>query len=144
MNNLQIEYYLRDFDNFLGVFPSDMHCLPKVISFPSALIINTDPHSLPGTHWVAVFFVNTNLVEYFDSLGKEPYPTSILHFMLSFSTRIFCNVRQIQSEFTLTCGPHCIIFLIYRLRGVSMKTILGKVYSLNVYQNDEFANFIFS
>ena len=40
-----------------GVFPSDK--LPVIKTYPAGLISNTDPHDLPGTHWVAMYFTFT-------------------------------------------------------------------------------------
>ena len=40
---------------FCGVFRSDQ--LPKTIeSFPCGFVVNTDPSSEPGTHWMAFYF----------------------------------------------------------------------------------------
>ena len=65
------EYMLRDpyiSQYFGGVVALDQ--LPKVIKKPSMFIVNTDPSSLPGRHWLVVFFTRIN--EHFDSAGFYP------------------------------------------------------------------------
>ena len=55
---------------FLGVFASDQ--LPsKISTYPSGLIVNTDPIDKPGQHWVAMYFPNEG-EEFFDSYGFPP------------------------------------------------------------------------
>ena len=39
----------------LGVFPSDL--IPDHMEkYPNCFIVNTDPSSMPGQHWVAYYF----------------------------------------------------------------------------------------
>nr|CAD7578487.1 unnamed protein product [Timema californicum] len=48
-----------------GVFPADQ--LPARIARPAALVINIDPNTKPGTHWVPIFIDKNGVGEYFDS-----------------------------------------------------------------------------
>ena len=44
---------LRSVGSFLGVFPSDI--LPQLnIARSGTLIVNTDPHTDSGSHWLAI------------------------------------------------------------------------------------------
>jgi hypothetical protein len=36
------------------------------------LIVNTDPHNKPGSHWVAIYGDGDGHTEFFDSYGKPP------------------------------------------------------------------------
>ena len=54
MDTVQIMYMLRDFSSFFEVFPSDL--LPLSITRTSTVIINADPHTEGGSHWLAVHF----------------------------------------------------------------------------------------
>ena len=54
-------------EQFSGVYPRDR--LPKTVRYPCAMILNTDPASEPGVHWVAVYFAEDGKGEYFDSYG---------------------------------------------------------------------------
>ena len=40
--------------------------------FSSAYVINSDPSSEPGEHWIAVYFHKRGRGEYFDSYGLAP------------------------------------------------------------------------
>ena len=54
MDTLQIECALRDQPTFMGVFASDQ--LPKRHSaIRGTVIVSTDIHTEPGTHWLAVY-----------------------------------------------------------------------------------------
>lgn len=59
----------------LGVFPADD--LPTYLTLITGLIINTDPITLPGRHWVAFYLNEQNELECFDSFGKPPSAYSI-------------------------------------------------------------------
>ena len=56
MNSREIENALRSIplvkDIFFGVFPSDQ--IPEK-QYPGGYIVNTDPASQSGQHWVAFF-----------------------------------------------------------------------------------------
>jgi hypothetical protein len=54
--------------SFGGVYPRVL--LPDTLN-QKAIVINTDPHDQPGAHWVCVY-LNTPVVEYFDSYGLPP------------------------------------------------------------------------
>ena len=136
MNTTNILNTMRKYPQFLGVFPSDEHCLPKkIFQFPSALIVNTDPHSLPGQHWIAIYFANRENVEYFDSSGNLPKIRSIVEFMNKNANILYYNSIKLQSDFSVTCGGYCIYFLTSRLSGRTMKSILMD-FNKNTYLND--------
>ena len=48
--------------------------LPSRTDFqrPAGLIVNTDPFTRPGEHWVCFYFPQTGPAEFFDSLGHTP------------------------------------------------------------------------
>ncbi len=71
MDNMQIFSILKDTigKGSLGVFPSDR--IPTDIIEPCAIVVNLDPSTKPGIHWVAIFVIN-NTVEYFDSYVLPP------------------------------------------------------------------------
>jgi hypothetical protein len=69
MDTRQIICCLRDVGSFLGFYASDM--LPKFpITSYGTLIVNTDPHTATGSHWLAihiqsrssVFIISTSMV----------------------------------------------------------------------------------
>ena len=52
MDNIQITFTLKDVPSFLGVYPSDL--LPGIVHRKGTLIINADPHTKEGSHWLAI------------------------------------------------------------------------------------------
>lgn len=107
---------------FGGVFASDV--LPQFKNNFNSFIINLDPQSLPGSHWVAVFF-DGETASYFDSYGRTP-PTDILNFIRRNSSLLTHNKYCYQDYFTLTCGYFCLYFLFKKSRKLNL-TELSKV-----------------
>jgi hypothetical protein len=102
----------------LGVFPSDM--LPKITHVPAALIVNLDPSTETGSHWVSLYF--DKRCEYFDSYGRKP---EILEsYILANSLKYTFNNKQVQSPLTSICGQMCIYLLIWRARGIPYNEIV--------------------
>ena len=101
---------------FRGVFPMDR--LPRIRI--GAYVINTAPHNHPGLHWVALW-VNGNTIEYFDSYGSEP--NSKLR-RWGKNRRWSVNPIPLQSPLSSVCGQYCVYYLLHRLRGIDLPTLL--------------------
>lgn len=100
---------------FGGVFASDT--LPHRIGNFSTFVINLDPHTLPGTHWIAVKFNSANKSVYvFDSYGRPPTNSNILYFLKRNACTIYYNEQCFQEKFTTTCGHFCLYFLYKSVR----------------------------
>lgn len=86
-----------------GVYPADQLPFPPFRQ-PVGLVANCDPMNAPGSHWVA-FFIENNILECFDSYGKQPDKLS--HFFKLFVSR-FSNIRvnnkRLQSSESIVCG----------------------------------------
>ena len=94
MNTTQIACTLKDMRSFLGVFPSDM--LPRSVTQTGTVIINTDPHTEKGSHWLAVlFFPKSSSAYYFDSYGILPIVPYIEAFIRRNCTVWDHNKRQL-------------------------------------------------
>jgi hypothetical protein len=52
MDTMQIQCTLRNVNSFLGVFHFDL--IPHSITRSGCFIINTDPHTEKGSHWLAI------------------------------------------------------------------------------------------
>lgn len=103
---------------FGGVLSSD--CLPLHRNNFTAYIINLDPHTLPGTHWTAVFFNDNGCVYFFDSYGRKPRNKSILKFMKRNANMIFYNKVCVQDLYSVTCGFYCLYFLFCSVRNLKL------------------------
>jgi len=120
-------------DKFCGVYASDT--LPKVIeNYPCGLIVNTDPQTEKGSHWLALYFPNREMAEFFDSYGNPPdfYQTNFKNFLNSHSRQWTYNHRCLQSLSSSMCGQFCVYFLINR-----MLLEIVKSFSSNLTVNDQ-------
>ena len=71
---------LRNVKSFLGVYPSDL--LLHSIAQPGTVIINADPHTEKGSHWLAIHFERkASSAYYFDSYGISPLVPAIHAFL---------------------------------------------------------------
>lgn len=134
MNSEEIYVYLKTLPvhNF-GVYASD--CLPVRISSSSALVVNTDPHTKKGTHWIAIYLDHLGDLEYFDSLGQRPLVPEHLAFIKRNSKHYFYNTRPLQSYNSTVCGHYCLVYLYFRSHGYSMKDFLS-IFTYDVNKND--------
>jgi len=75
MDTTQILCTLKDVRSFLGVFPSNM--LLRSVTQCYMVIINADPHTEKGSHWIAVHFLpKSSSAYFFDSYGIVPLHTT--------------------------------------------------------------------
>ena len=110
MNTKQINKALQQHKhNFLGVFACD-----KIPSHPIAntcFVANTDPHNLPGTHWVAFYISQSRRAYYFDSFGFPPLNVEFKAFLNETGYKWCYNKRKLQTLTSDNCGHHCVYFL---------------------------------
>jgi hypothetical protein len=106
---------------FRGCTPSDG--LPNSIQYPSAFIVNLDPHQFDGSHWIAIY-VKRQEVCYFDSLAL-PINEIINDTFLQKFPRIRRNVKAYQSLLNNTCAHHCISFIYFISKGFDFEQYLN-------------------
>ena len=88
--------------NFVGVFPSDQ--LPEPTKQkPFGMVVNLDPSTKPGSHWVAIYVSEFNVSEYFDSYGFPPQIPSIKKFLSRFPTKKYKKNKY---------KAHCLVFVV--------------------------------
>lgn len=122
---------------FAGVFAENR--LPQQIDFyPCGFIVNSDPDSKPGRHWLALYFTSPEQGEFFDSFGRKPefYSKKFVTFLNRNSKNWTHSQRELQSVTTAVCGEYCIFYLMHRARNVSMNSIVN-LFSLNKQKNDQ-------
>lgn len=141
MNTLDLiqamEQDSKSHGKFCGVYASDT--LPKVIeNYPCGLIVNTDPQTEKGSHWLAMYFPSKESAEFFDSYGNPPdfYEENFKTFLNSHSRKWTYNHRCLQSLTSSMCGQFCVYFLLNRIRGKSLLQIV-KSFNDNVSVNDQ-------
>jgi len=117
MDTVQIQHALQGVNSFLGVYASDL--LPLSIAHTGTIIVNTDPHTEPGTHWQAIHFQNPHRFSsgyFFDSYGRYPHIPGILDFIRHCTVWQY-NKTRLQGSTTTVCGEYCCLFALYMDRG---------------------------
>lgn len=133
MNNVEISAQLRGYNSFVGVFPCDR--LPR-LKPGQAMIVNTEPHTKPGEHWVAFYMTKSGALEYFDSFGLPPLVPQLRKYINTQAhTRFSHSTIQLQHETSETCGNHCIAFVKHRLLNQPFINLLAH-FSSSLEDND--------
>lgn len=133
----EIDRVMDMYPEFAGVISRDeiKKILPKVEHGKKICwIMNLDPASKAGSHWVAVYIdpVGSKSVEFFDSFGRE-IPPDIQHDVklvvdiLKPNTFLKLKSNHVihQDDSTNNCGYFAMKFLIDRLRGKSFAEASG-------------------
>ncbi len=118
---------------FLGVLPFDRFPVAELESsqnlYSLFFVLNTDPSSEPGTHWLACYYDHSsNTIEFFDSYGYPPEFYN-LHFPPQIS--LLSNQFTLQSDTSTVCGQYAIFFLVSRLAEIGT---INEI-SLQLYNN---------
>jgi len=126
IDTVLIQNVLEGLNSFLGVYASNL--LPLSIAHTSTIIVNTDPHTEPGTHWQAIYFHHPHRSSggyFFDSYGRYPHIPSILDFIRRHCTVWQYNRTQLQGLTTTVCGEYCCLFDLYMDRDYTPKQFEG-------------------
>lgn len=131
LNSLQLWEALKNNQmtrNFFdGVFPLDH--LNRIQTTPRLVIVNTDPESKPGKHWLLFFFNPDNSVDFFDSVGKSPnlYPATITQFLKNWATNVKFITDRVQPVGSALCGHYCLYYAYSKCTGETMEQILSHI-----------------
>ena len=106
------------------------------MEYPGSYVVNTDPSTAPGEHWVAMFFSNQRSAEFFDSYGLHPIVYGLTNFLDSHSSSWTYNSKTLQSLISEVCGHYTMYYILFRSRGCSLSEILTH-FSDNVSVNDK-------
>ena len=105
--------------NFVGCFASDRIQNLSFQNFPSYLLVNVQPHSMIGSHWLCLG-VFQQKIEIFDPLGFDflkwdLVPCQLLDFIHSQSEfRKIEKIRQIQPTTSKLCTFYCLLYILLR------------------------------
>lgn len=139
MNTKEIAQLLKRIPGIrnTGVYASD--CLPLHISPSTAIVVNTDPHTRSGTHWV-VFYLDEdgNRIEYFDSFGLPPHLPYYQQFLKRNARRYVYNEHRLQGYNSFVCAHYCLTFLYSRANGLTMNEFVNAFSFKNTTLNDGF------
>ena len=79
--------------------------------------------------------VNNEVVEHFDSAGKQP-KRDIVNNLFSNTLSYKYNNKRVQNYQTDTCGLFCLYYSYHSSRGRTMQSILSD-FSVNLKSNEE-------
>lgn len=137
MNGQQIARLMRSDKKtralFGGVFSSDEE-IPSRSRGRLICIVNEDPASQPGIHWIAVERDESDL--FFDSYGRHPRLTKVAHWV---SPDCAWNQKRLQDSLTTTCGQWCLLFAWIRARNFSLEAFQD-LFGSDHLTNDELVN----
>jgi hypothetical protein len=124
MNTSEIHYILERYcgDVFIGVFARDQ--LPTVSRRPALLVANTDRHTQPGEHWIAMYFGTDSEGEYFDSFGLDPH-IDFVQYLNKNCVKWTRSDRQLQSTISSFCAHYCIFYCCFRSVNFDLQSILS-------------------
>jgi hypothetical protein len=115
MDTVQIRYTVKDVTSVRGVYPSDR--LPCSIVQTGSVIVNMDPHTEEGSHWLAIHFQpKFSSAFYFDSYGNPASVPDIQDFIRRCCTVCHYNTVWLRPTTTF-CGHYCCLFVLYMDRG---------------------------
>ena len=124
MATLQILCTLRNVKSFLDVYASDL--LPPSITKTCTIIVNADPQTKVGSHWLEVQFRPKSSYAYnFDSYGIVPFVPDILALIKRNCTTWDLNRRQLQSPSSDFCCKYCGVFALYLDRGYTLQQFVA-------------------
>jgi hypothetical protein len=113
LTNYELEKYCKKYLGkcFIGVYPSDAQ--PKNFKKRKkvSVIFNLSPHYETGSHFVAILKKNNKLI-YFDSFGEKCNNENIIKFLKNITSKLYFNLKPIQSKNSYFCGLFCLAFLI--------------------------------
>ena len=117
----------------VGVFPAD-RIVEKWIK-PCAFVFNTDNHSGPGLHWLAIYVDKNSDGWFFDSFGRKPFIREHLRVIRKNCQLLRWNTIQLQSLESSHCGYFCVMFLHFLSSGKTMHQFQS-IFSENLQDND--------
>lgn len=122
---------------FKGIYPIDLLPPNKKVGI---YIVNLEPSTKSGSHWVALEIGKKNI--YFDSYGMGPRDKRLKKFL---GKKYEKNLKRLQHPLSTTCGQWCLYFLLRRAQKWSPKEIT-RPFNKNLKKpslvNDHVLNFL--
>lgn len=141
MNTLQLEKILNTDEitrnYFIGVYSRDQ--LPILRDYPCCFILNTDPSTQPGEHWLALYYNEDIEAEFFDPAGYHPSMYGLEDYLKSTAKSWIYNKKRIQGYFSELCGQYCLFYLYCRCRNYSLLEFTNQ-FSFDANKNDDIIN----
>ena len=116
--NIWLNYIMKDVNNFIGAYSINKIRTPTF--FPSYTIVNFSPSYLPGTHFVAILFVDNRRCIYFDPLNTPFIPLKIKKYMKANSKMIHIIGHPVQNPLSGYCGFYCLLPIMFHINELPL------------------------
>lgn len=127
---------------FEGVFAADT--LPRRLhKTPALLICNTDPITKPGSHWIAFYIDRDGQGEFWDSYGLPPIVPSHRKFLDRHCKKWTHNHTTLQAIDSQVCGEYCVLYLVHRAHGCTLRSFVKKLFTRDSVKNDHVVRKLF-
>ena len=113
-------------------FFQEIICLKKIKD--RAYVINLDQDRDVGTHWIALFCKESEIV-YFDSFVVEHIPEGINEFFGN--KNIKADIFRVQANNLVMCGYFCIGFIDFMLAGKKLTAFATLFSPHGFHKNDK-------
>ena len=140
MNTTELNYILSNYkssnETFAKVIAADE--LPKKIHKKTFFyVVNTENKNEKGEHWIALHSSQSNIPEFFDSLGCDPsfYNKKFEYLLIREGYKYKCNTMRLQNYGCVYCGLYCILYIYMRCNGFDYTSLLPK-FTDDLYCND--------
>jgi hypothetical protein len=128
-----LEKYPSTKKYFIGALSFDE--FPKKIKYPCCFVLNTQPRSSSGEHWLALHYNSVGFCTFFDSYAKPP-ETYNLNIKIQQTSKGYKYNNQIIQGDSFYCGHYCILFLIFKC--LNKENNFFKLFSSSNFKNDLF------
>ena len=126
LSNVEIDRVLKKHrpNLFLGTMAFDEFDPSQCPFLPIAMIVNTEPISVPsGGHWVVLYVDSNKNGIFFDSFGHQPWSKFRL-FLKKNAKKTVYNKTVLQS-YDYTCGHHAVFFVMNIAKKKSLQRVLN-------------------
>ena len=143
LNNVQLDHLANHHPSLGPYFYGTVACdrLPNkpLKTEARGYIVNTDPHDMPGRHWIALWTCG-NVCEVLDSyaLPLEVYQTAepLEEWLNTRWKNVVYNEQSLQSLYSKSCGDYALMYLIDRAEGRSMAQFKARFKKHDYVYND--------
>ena len=143
LNNVQLDFLARHdpilCPHFYGTVACDKLPRRPRKDVPVGYIVNTDPHDMPGKHWIALW-THGQVCEVMDSyaLPLRTYETTapLEKWLRDHWKFVQQNSQSLQSLYSQSCGDYALMFLRERARGHDMRAFLRHFTPHDYVHND--------
>ena len=139
MQNIDLDLFLNKIHSNVSYKICSSDELNFLLRDNEFVIVNTDPSSLPGHHWVVFYRNKEGIIQFFDSFGHKPdfYTFNFVKFLQRnvFESYYIFNPCTIQSNTSNICGLYCLFFYVYICNDFSFNEFLCQ-FTNNTTLND--------